>query len=77
MEVILERDNSRVKNPLHLQKNIFVIYSPRTVTVETASGTKIDTNIISSLLKKAKAFLTSKFRGHEIFEINNEKKRLG
>ena len=60
MEVILERDNSRVKNPLHLQKNIFVIYSPRTVTVETASCAKIGTNIILSLPKKSKGIFNIK-----------------
>ena len=76
MEVIFERDNQRVKKPMHLQKNIFIIYSPRSVTVETASSTKIDTNIILKLPKKAKAFLATKFRGHEICEINNRKQRL-
>ena len=76
MEAIIERDNPRVKKPLHLQKNIFIIYSPRAVTVETASCTKIDTNILLNLPKKAKAFLASKFRGHEIYEVNNKKKRL-
>ena len=76
MEVIFERDNQGVKKPQHLQKNIFIIYSPRTVTVETANCVEIDTNIILNLPKKAKAFLTSKFRGHEICEINNGKRRL-
>ena len=76
MEAIIERDNPRVKKPLHLQKNIFIIYSPRAVTVEMASCTKIDTNILLILPKKSKAFLASKFTGHEIYEVNNEKKRL-
>ena len=71
MEFIFERDNQKVKKPMHLPKNIFIIYSPRLVTVETASSTKIDTNIILKLPKKAKAFLATKFRGHEICEINN------
>ena len=76
MEVIFERDNRRVKKPKHLQKNILIIYSPRTVTIETASCTKIDTNIILKLPKQAKAFVARKFRGLEIYEINNEKKHL-
>ena len=37
---------------------------------------KIDTNITLILPKKAKAFITSKFRGDEIYEINNETQRL-
>ena len=76
MEVIFERDNRRVKKPKHLQKNILIIYSPRTVTIETASCTKIDTNIVLKLPKQAKAFVARKFRGLEIYEINNEKKHL-
>ena len=75
MEVIFERDNQRVKKPQHLQKNTFIIYSLRTVTVEMANCTKIDRNILN-LPKKAKVFVASKFRGHEIYEINNEKKAL-
>ena len=76
MEAIIERDNPRLKKPLHLQKNIFSIYSLRAVTVETASCAKIDTNILLNLPKKAEGFLASKFRGHEIYEVNNEKKCL-
>ena len=56
MEILFESDNSRVKNPKHLRKNIFIIYSPGTVTVETASCTNIDTNIILKLPKKSKSF---------------------
>ena len=77
MEVIFERDSQGVKKPQHLQKNIFIIYSPRAVTIETANCTKIDTNIILNLPKQAKSFLTSKFRGHEINETNNEKNVCG
>ena len=75
MEVIFARDNIRVKKPQHLQKNIFIICLPRTVTVETADCVKIDTNIALNLPKQAKGFLKSRFRGHEIHEINNEKRR--
>ena len=77
MEVIFERDNQRVKKSQNLQKNIFfIIYSPKTVTVETANCVKIDTSIILNLPKKAKAFITWKFREHKIYEINNEKRCL-
>ena len=74
IEAIIERDNPRAKKPLHLQKHIFIIYSLRAVTVETASCTKMDANILLNLPKKAKAFLASKFKGHEIYQVNNEKK---
>ena len=60
MEAIIEKDNPRVKQPLHLQKNIFIIYSPRAVTAETASCTKIDTNILLNLTKKSKGLFSIK-----------------
>lgn len=76
MEVIFTKDNQTAKKPQHLNKNIFIIFSPKTVTVEAASCTKIDTKIVLNLPKKAKAFLASKFRGHGIYEINNNENRL-
>ena len=66
----------RVKKTEHLKKNIFIIDSPRTVTVEAATCNKIDTNITLIFPKKARVFITSKFRGIEIYEINNETQRL-
>ena len=74
MKISFERDNSRVKKTLHLKKNTFIIYSPRAITVETASSVK--TNIALRLSKKANALLTSSFRGDEIIEINSEKKHV-
>ena len=76
MEVIFTKDNQTVKKPQHLNKNIFIIFSPKTVTVEAPRCTKIDTKIVLNLPKKAKAFLASKFRGHGIYEINNNENRL-
>ena len=76
MGIIFRRDNLRVKKPEHLKKNIFIIYSPRTVTVESATCNIINTNITLIFPKKAKAFIASKFRGNEIYEINNETQRL-
>ena len=65
-----------MKKPEHLKNSIFIIYSPRTITVETVTCNKIDTNITLILPKKAKAFVISKFRGEKIYEINSETQRL-
>lgn len=54
MEVIFTKYNQRVKKPQHLNKTIFIIFSPRAVTVEAASPTKIDTKIVLNLPKKSK-----------------------
>ena len=76
METVFKIDGPGIKKPLHLKNNVFISYSPRILTTETASCIKIDTNIILHLPKKAKAFITSKFRGQEIYEINRKKSRL-
>ena len=76
MGIIFTRDNAKVRRPEHLKKSIFIIYSPRTVTVEPATCSKIDTEIVLIIQKNATAFVTSKFRGDEIFEVNGETQRL-
>ena len=76
MGIIFKRDTTKVKKPEHLKKYIFIIYAPRTVTVEPATCSKIDTDIVLILQKNAKAFVASKFRGDEIFEVNGETQRL-
>ena len=73
MEVIFERDNQGVKKPQHLQKNIFIIYSPRTVTVETANCVKIDTNITLNLPKKQKHFLHQNSEGTKFVKLITKK----
>ena len=75
MGIIFRRENAKVKKPEHIKKNIFIIFSPRTVTVETATCSKIDTNITLILPKKGKAFSTSKFMGYEIYQIKAKQER--
>ena len=53
METVFELDGSRIKKPYHLKNNVFIIYLPRTVTIEPANNINIDTNIILDLPEKA------------------------
>ena len=76
MRIIFKRDCSNLKNPHHIKKKIFIIYSPRTVTVEPATCSKIDTDIVLIIPENAKEFITPKFRKDNIFEINTETQRL-
>lgn len=48
-KIIFEKDNSSVKNPRHLQKNVFILYSPRAVKIEPPTYRKIDTEITAFL----------------------------
>ena len=54
MKIVFEIDAPGVKKPYHLKNNVFIIYSPRTITIDTASCIKIDTNAILHLPKKNK-----------------------
>ena len=72
MKIILKRSQANVKKPKHLKKNIFILYSPRTPKIEPATCKSIDTEIIVSLPKNSKGFLTSIFRGDEIIEFSSD-----
>ena len=75
MKVILKSDKFNLKKPQHLKKNVYVLYSLKTVIVETANSRIINTNIISKLPLKAKAFVATRFRGQDIQEIDKQKQR--
>ena len=75
MVVIFKRDHPNVKKPKHLRKNVFILYLSRAVTVEQATCSKIDTNIGLNWYN-SNGFVTSKFRGDEIFEVVVETQRL-
>ena len=46
---MFEKDNTTVKHRRHLQKNVFLHYSPRKLKIEQASCKKIDTEITAFL----------------------------
>ena len=74
-KIIFEKDNFSLKNPKHLQKNVFIIYSPRAIKIEPATHMKIDTELTVFLPQNLKGFLTSIFRRDEI-ELFHGKHRL-
>lgn len=76
MKAILKSDQFNLKKPQHLKNNVYIIYSPKTVIVETANSINVDANIILKLPQKAKAFVAIRFRGQGIREINKVKQRL-
>ena len=72
-KITFEKDNKGVKNSRHLQRNVFILFSPCQFKIEPASYRKIDTEVNAFLPKNSKGFLTSKFRGDEINELFHEK----
>ena len=61
-KITFGKDNKRVKNPRHLQRNVFILFSLGQINIEPASCRKIDTEVTAFLPTNAKGFLTSKFR---------------
>ena len=85
---MFEKDSAPVKNPKHMQKKVFRLYSPRQLKTEPVSCKKIDTEVTAFLPANSKGFLTSRlselFHGkHRLwieilrksFEDDNEIKR--
>ena len=68
-KMIFEKDNFSLKNLKHLQKNVFIIYSPRAIKIEPATHMKIDTRLTVFFPQNSKGFLTSIFRRDEINEL--------
>ena len=73
---MFKKDNVRIKNPKHIQRNVFVLYSPHKTKIELATCIKIDTEATGMLPRESKGFVTSKFRSDKINELFNGKHRL-
>ena len=68
-KITFGKDDKEVKNPRHLQRNAFILFSPCQFKIEPASCRKIDTEVAASLPTNWKGFLRSKFRGDKINEL--------
>ena len=68
-KIIFENDNKTIKNPKHIQKNVFVLYSSRQLKIDPANCRKIDTEVTAFLSPKSKWFVKSRFRSDKIIEI--------
>ena len=76
MKAVVKSDQTSLKKPCHLKNNVYVLCSPRTVVIEPANSKKTDTNIILKLPDKARAFITTKYRGQEIQKVDKKTKRV-
>ena len=76
MKIVFKMSNRGVRNPKHLRKNIFIIYSSKKVKIEPSTCLNIDTEIILSLPEKSNGFAASIFSGDEVNELRQKKQRL-
>ena len=73
-------ENFKLKKPLQCKNNIFILYSSKKQTIETANTLTIDTEVSIILPENTNAFLATKFEGQEIQKITgptNSKKSSG
>ena len=75
-KIIFEKDSASIKNPKHLKRNVFIIFSPRTVMIEPVTCRKIDSEVVAFLPQKSKGFLTSVCREGKINKLFIGKCRL-
>ena len=76
MKIIFKMSNRGVRNPKHLRKNIFIIYSSKKVKIEPSTCLNIDTEIILPLPEKSNGFVASIFSGDQVNELRQKKQRL-
>ena len=77
MKIVFEIDAPGVKKPYHLKNNVFIIYSPRTITIDTASCIKIDTNVILHLPKKKQRHLSHQnSEGKRFMKLTKKKEQI-
>lgn len=76
MKIIFKMSNRGVRNPKHLRKNIFIIYSSKKVKIEPSTCLNIDTEIILPLPEKSNGFVASIFSGDEVNEPRQKEQRL-
>lgn len=48
-KIIFQRDSKSVKGPKHVQRNVFMLQSPRKIEIELATNKKIDKGIFTFL----------------------------
>lgn len=75
-KIISKRDSANHVKPFHLRDNVFLLYGPRNIKIESMECTKTDSGIIAFIPKNVQSFLSSKFREDKINEIWSREQRL-
>ena len=75
-KIIFQRDSKSVKGPKHVQRNVFMLQSPRKIEIELATNKKIDKGIFTFLSNNSNGYVTSRFRSGAINEFSSGWHRL-
>ena len=64
-KIIFKRDNKNVKKPRHLKNPfffLFLLYASKKIKIGPVQYEREDTDVVVSLAKKSKEYISSKFR---------------
>lgn len=50
--IAFRRDNKNVKKPYHLKNNIFLLYVPRNIKIDTTEYGRQDSDVVDSMSKR-------------------------
>ena len=74
--LIFKVDNKNVKKPTNLKNGVFLIYTPKKVTIKPMQFVRNDTEVTVTLPKEHRGYFTSKFRHDEIGAITSHHERI-
>ena len=74
--LIFKVDNKNVKKPTNLKNGVFLIYTPKKVTIKPMQFVRNDTEVTVTLPKEHRGYFTSKFRHDEIGTITSHHERI-
>ena len=77
METAFEVDGPEIKKPYNLKNIFFIIYLPRTITINTASSIKIDANNILYLPKRRRHLLHQNSEDKKFTKLTKKKTGYG
>ena len=75
-KIIFQRGSKSVKGPKHVQRNVFMLQSPRKIEIELATNKKIDKGIFTFLSNNSNGYVTSRFRSGAINKFSSGWHRL-
>ena len=73
---LIKKNSSAIKNPKHMKRNVFIIYSPRHIKIEPASFKRIDTEIDVFLFENSRGLIIPKFNGDKLKKVSDGQHRL-
>lgn len=75
-KIILKKDSKTSKKLFHLKRNVFMLYAPRNIKIESTEFQIIDSGVLALTPKGGRGFVASKYKEDETIEISSGEQRL-